>query len=265
MVSIDYLESFNFANGEPIKYNLKKGGEIVIYPILVKDYPLYEYAKGILDINKNEINDISVIQMSYLQFLIDYVIKRFNENNDELINPQYQLGNIIKLCLKEDYVAFDKDNGKTCILLCEDDGTIKKIISAKEFDDIRKIILHQNDSDYDDRYISQDVREAYEEYCKLKYKNIQNPSLENMKAFVMSKSGYTLKEVNEMPYRIFRLVYNCGVDSDIYIGQKIIQGSYKYDVKQEINHPQFNKKKDPYAEMFSDAESFEKKVQQVNG
>ena len=38
---------------------------------------------------------------------------------------------------------------------------------------------------------------------------------------------------------------------DEYIGQKIIQGSFKYDVKQDIIHPLYELKRDFVAEAFS--------------
>ena len=55
-----------------------------------------------------------------------------------------------------------------------------------------------------------------------------------------------------MTYREFDLIYNANVNSEIYIGEKIIQGSYKYDVKEEIVHPLFKVKEDPYAKIFED-------------
>ena len=67
-----------------------------------------------------------------------------------------------------------------------------------------------------------------------------------------SKMGMPFKELNELTYREFDLIYNASVESEIYIGQKIIQGSYKYEVKEDIRHPLFEQKKDPYAEIFED-------------
>lgn len=259
MIDLEYIKERYFFNGYDVPYQLKKGDTLFIKPILVKDYEIYRHSKYILEIDKNNINDINVIQMTYLDFLY-YLIK--GDNTNQMLDS---FSNIIKFCFGEEYFAFDKDKNKTCIILCDSNKVIKKVISSKEFDEIKKIILSQNDSDYKDRYISQDVREAYDEYCRLKYRNISVPSTEKMKAFVMSKSGYTLEYINNLPYRLFSLIYKSAMDSDIYIGQKIIQGSYKYKVEQDIIHPQYEKEKDPIAEMFSDADSFKKKIQQVNG
>lgn len=247
VVEKDKLELYElnyFENGFDVPYLLKKGGEVLIKPILVKDYVKYEYAKQILEIKKNEINDIKVIQMSYLDFLIECICKQ-----KEQINQLYL---ILNLCLGFKNINIAKDKNKNCIVSCNKDNNIEKIIYSKDFDEIASIILHQNDSNYDDRYINPDVREMMEEYYKTKYKNIDYPSFEKRKAFVTSKTGLTTKQLNEIPYREFDMIYHASVDSDIYIGQKIIQGSYKYEVKKDISHPLFTPDKDPYQEIFED-------------
>lgn len=246
MVDISELKNLYFQNSLDVPYTLKKGGEIFIKPILVKDYPLYEYSAQILTMKKNEINDIKIIQMSYLDFLIEVVLPK-----DEVYI--YQLLTLLQLCLGEEYISYDKDkNGKYSLLICDENNIIQKAISRKEFDDISEIILNQNDANYDSRYVNPDVQEVMNTYYKQKYGDVVQPSLEKKKAFVCSKTGKTFKELNDVPYREFDLIYSASVDSEIYIGQKIIQGSYKYEVKEDIKHPLFEKKKDPYAEVFDD-------------
>ena len=176
MIDIEQLTLKYFQNSEEVPYKVKKGEPLLIKPILVKDYSIYENSIDILTIDKNSIGDIEII----------------------------------------------------------------------------KIILNQNDANYDNRYISPEVKELMMEYNLIKYKNIHNPSLEERKAFVCSKIGKTFKDLNNMTYREFDLIYNANVNSEIYIGEKIIQGSYKYDVKEEIVHPLFKVKEDPYAKIFED-------------
>lgn len=141
----------------------------------------------------------------------------------------------------------------------EDNMTIKWVISSKEFDDIIKIILSYNDINYDDRYINPDVKKLAEEYYSVKYRDINTPTLEKQKAFVSSKIGKSFKELNELPYREFNLIYEACKDSEMYIAQKIIQGSYKYDVKEDVVHPLFEKKKDMYSEIFTDTSTLSNK------
>ena len=45
MVDYELLRINYFQNDYPCPYTLKNGGTILIHPILVKDYSLYEYYK----------------------------------------------------------------------------------------------------------------------------------------------------------------------------------------------------------------------------
>ena len=63
-----------------------------------------------------------------------------------------------------------------------------------------------------------------------------------------------------MTLRTFEGVYDNCLNSEIYLGEKIIQGSYKYDVKEDILHPLYRKKKDPIEEAFASYESVENKI-----
>ena len=71
MVDLQDLELKYFCNGYDVPYKLKNNSVLNIKPILVKDYPYYEIAKSILEIEKNETNDIEIIKMSYLEFLFN--------------------------------------------------------------------------------------------------------------------------------------------------------------------------------------------------
>ena len=62
--TLEFYEINYFANGLDIPYKLKKGEDLSIKPILVKDFLRYDCAKAILLISKNEINDIRIIQES---------------------------------------------------------------------------------------------------------------------------------------------------------------------------------------------------------
>ena len=244
MVDLKSLELQYFCNGYDVPYKVKEGGILNIKPILVKDYPYYESAKSILEIPKNEMGEISIIQMSYLEFLFNLIA------TDEKYTDCFLI--ICKLCLGYEKVAKQEHKNKQCLCLCDDDKIIKYIITPKEFDDICKIILNQNDANYDSRYVNPEVRELMEQYYKVKYSNSRHPSLEEKKAYVTSRTGIDIETLNNMTYRYFDLVYSSSVNSEIYIAQKMVQCAYKYEVKEEIKHPLFEPKKDPYAEIFED-------------
>lgn len=243
-VDIETLKLLYFQNDEPCPYKLKCGYEIKIYPVKVKDWGIYEHSLGILQIDKNKINDINIIKMSYLDYL--YNLYKIQEDYGIYI------ANIMKYSLKEDRVSFVKIKDKAVIVLLDEDDTIKGYINHKEFDEIKKIILHQNIYDYKDIYIDADVQELYEDYYRIKYKNGKTPTFEEQKTYVLSKCGYSIQQINEFSYRMFSQIYRHCIDDILYIGRKIIQGSYKYKVEEDIQHPLYEKEKDMYSEIFED-------------
>ena len=243
-VNLDDLELKYFCNGYDVPYNLRNGSVLNIKPILVKDYPYYDIAKSILEIAKNEMGDIEIIKMSYLEFLFNMF-----KTNETYIN---WFLNICKLCFGYEKIGIVVKNNKHCLALCDENEVIEHIITPKEFDDISKIILNQNDSSYDNRYVSPEVRELMASYYKAKYNDTRTPNLEEKKAYVTSKTGIPISQLNDMTYRYFSLVYDSSISSEIYITQKMIQCSQKYEVKGDVKHPLFEPKKDPYAEIFED-------------
>lgn len=253
MVDIKQLETLYFVNGNPTPYNLKNGGEILIYPVLVEDWGIFENSLNVLKIMKNEINNPDVIQMKYLEYL--YLISKYN---DSIL---FQLATIIKYVLHEQIIAFHTIDEKINLAITDEDGVIKYCINQKEFDDIKSIILHQNLHDYDDRYISPDIRKAIERYNKLKMKNQVAPTLEKQKIFVISKTGMSELRINKMTYRAFIQVYSMSVKEDIYMANTMIKSSYRYEIKDNLVHPIYEKDRDILDEIFVDADSFVKKIE----
>ena len=251
MIDMDILTEDYFSTDEPVPYELKCGLEILIYPVKVKDWGKFNSSLGVLTIDKNETNDIEVIRMSYLDFIIRLLC--------EDIKWFERLGNVIKYSLHEDLISVEENNGKNVLTILNDDATIKGFITSKEFDEIKRIILFQNIYDYDDRYVSPDVKELYMTYINATSKNQEDPTLERKKVFVMGKTGYNIKELNEMSYRIFYQLYNMHVEVDLYYARKIIQASQKYDVKEEVIYPLFEKKKDRYEVIFTSTNTLSEK------
>ena len=83
MVDLETLELNYFVNMDNVPYELKDGGLIYIKPILVKDYLRYSWAKEILSIEKNEINDIE----------IGSGVFQFNRELSRSCNSQLNIGN----------------------------------------------------------------------------------------------------------------------------------------------------------------------------
>jgi len=215
-------------------------------------------------IDDGSIDNTAEIVKTYTDSRIKYI---WQENQERSVarNKGISIAKGRYICfLDSDNKYYEKD-GRPNIIFVDENNIITHHICPKDFDEISKIILFQNDINYDDRYISPDMRKEIEQYYKLKYKDSTPPTIEKKKAFVISKTGISLNEINNMVFRMFDQVYQASIDSEIYIGNKIIQASQKYDVKGNIEHPMFEVKKDPIlSAMGGDAEVFENKIQQIN-
>lgn len=263
MINLKNLDVMYFQNGYKVPYRLKCGVEILINPILVENWGIFEYSLDVLRIRKEEINDPKILSMKYLDFII--LLSKEDENMCENLKRVL----LYSLELDGDYIEFSQQeknsfinvvDGSTVKLDGTGDNIIKYRICAKDFDDIKSIILHQNLYDYDDRYIDTKIRRAIEAYNKLKMKNQANPTLEMQKVFVISKTGMSMSRLNSMTYRSFIQVYKLCIKEDLYMSRNILKASQKYDIKEDIIHPIFEKDRDIMDEILIDADSFTNKI-----
>ena len=161
---------------------------------------IFTSSYGILDIDKNLSTEVEVIQMSYLQFLMDRVIPFVEHSKQQLVN-------ICLLCLGFEFPYIDlNEKGKPILIDFAQDTESKDIyprhiITAKEFDEIKKIILYQNLPNFDDEYINPELKANMEEYDRLKGKNIVQPTLERRMAIISAHTGISKAEQNAMTLR----------------------------------------------------------------
>lgn len=229
---LDFYKSAYYNSMSPVPVELKKGGQVTIYPIKLKDLGVYNWTKTLLEIDKNAIPDPEVISMSYLEYLVKRVFQEEEDGVDKLVW-------LFKLCLHEDNINVIEQDNQLRIVVLDENNTIKAIVTSNELEFIGKIIISYNDPDYDDKLenASEDVKEVVEEYIKAKYGNTYVPPLEKVMAYVSSKTGKSFTELSEMYYREFELVYSSLREVDIWFGNKILQGSSKYEFKQDILFP----------------------------
>lgn len=251
---------------EPIPYITKAKKMIYIYPVLLKNIKEFERGQGMLHIDKNATASVEIIQMSYLKYLYSLFLT-FATNGEFSLLMSFQ--EILKICLHFDvptqklinFFSLDvpgavwRRNKKNDIYL-DIDGTI---ITSKDFDDIKRIILYQNIEDYDDRIVNNDVKELYEDYMRLKNKNAIQVPLEKKILAVMSETGYKKQEVFNLTIRDFYGLFAITVDKiDYQIKENArIQGA-KFKAPPE--HWIIKGKKDKYAEIFTGAKEFTDKI-----
>jgi hypothetical protein len=244
-----------FQNELPVPLQLKNG-KIDIYPIMVKDWSIFEGSLGVLQIDKNKTNNIEQIQMSYMDFLFHLI-----EQDEQYKN---MLVTVLLMSFRAERIGFIRENNKPYIIVADDKQIVTAKISAKEFNKIKDIIFYYNINDYNDIDVSEDVRKLAQEYYKIKNGDSYSPTLEEQKIYVIAKTGMSMQEVNNMAYRTFNMVFKSALDSEMFLANKIIQASFKYEIKEDVTHPLFTRKKNPYEDVFANKEEFINKINQAN-
>lgn len=249
MIDIKQLALLYFSNDEPVTYKLKNtfNGDYLLKlsPILVKNWTIFESCLEVLLFEQQDYNDIEIIQMSYLDFILKVLSKQTDSDGNQIFLRKLFI--LFKESCGLEDISYGVYKNKNCLIIMEDNKE-RAIITSKEFDEIKEIMLHQNKFDYDNRYVNPEVKKLYETYIKSKNKNVENPTLEKQKIFVLSKTGITMKDINNMTYRAFSQVYRTNVQIDLYFANKMLQANER--IKEDIIYPLFEKEKDKYADIF---------------
>lgn len=268
---LEYYQRKYFSKDLTIPYKLKCGHELNIYPILAKEWDLFEESLDIVLIDKNSINDANIISMSYLEFL-----KEIRFNIKEEIEKGYFFGDnelnklkqFFHICLKEDYISIEKAQNKYLVIIGgldeENDLVLKATMTNKEFQEVVKIILFQNIKDYDDRKLDPEVQKIYNDYISLKQRDIHQPTFEEKLNYVLGITGKNVEEINNMTYRRFDGIFDSMVNRDEYIATKIIEASEKFKCDKTSIYFLYQKKKDKYADFIQDPQNLKNKIDGVN-
>ena len=261
-------------------YNLQ------IRPVLVRDFFQFNNAKDVLNIEKNKIPNIEIIQMTYLRFLLTIIIEQDGFKEDFLTilalslgvkydatkrNPSFEPNEILtqqtrkgesEVWINGWNVRFRFNDDKVVLCLYDDEDLVE--IDDAQFDDLRKVILFQNIYKYDDTEMSDDFRRVVEEYYRLKNKDIVLPSLEDRLMAVCVSSAYKLEELYTMPLRLFDALLEYSVDKLEYQVNKLIVNLAQGKVEGlHLSHWVYKTKKDKYSEIFTDAQDLVKKVTSI--
>lgn len=200
-INFEALARQYFYFDDLVPFPLKCGKTLEIRPVFVRDSELFVASCDVIAIDKNSTSSVEIIQMSYLEFIAKVLAA-------EEVNIAKFL-NIVRICLGFTHPLWKMDERKRINLY---DAEMDITITAKEFEDIRRIILYQNLLDYDDSYISPVLKNAMEETNKLKNKGYVMPNLERRIAIITAHTGLSKREQLEMSYRSHALLFRevCG-------------------------------------------------------
>ena len=246
-VDIELLKLAYFALDEPVPYKLKTGQEILIKPIMVKDSMLFMASVDVLKIDKNSSGSVEAIQASYLKFLQKMIFP----SNDIMVQ---KFLNILDLCLELKGIYLCNDEMERTFIQTES-GIV---ISAKEFDDIAKIILYQNLPDYDDKYINPDIKKSMQEVDRLKNKDYESPDFERQMGMIESHTGILKEQLLKKTWRSFQILFRevCG-EIEFYTTRP---AAIAVGAGDKVDHYIFKKRKDKFDGYFVDMNKFSHEV-----
>ena len=251
-INIDAYKEIYFSFDKIVPYNLKCGYELQIKPVILSDSLLFITSYSVLDIDKNSTNDVEIISMSYLKFLAKRVLPFSDASKQQFVN-------ICLLCLGFDYpyISFDEKDRPILYNMKKATGDVICSITAKEFDDIKKIILYQNLPNFDDSYINPELKERMDEVDELRNKGKETPSLERRIAIITSHCGLSKKDQMEMTFRAHSILFQeVSAEVEYMCTKPIAIYGGKSDEVQWI----FRKKKDKFSDYITSVEEYNKSM-----
>ena len=229
---------------------------IYIHPVKVDNYNNFFYSVNCLTIEKNKIPDPKIISMSYLDFLFHLIT---NDENGNIYSAL--LVELFKLCLNLESkdICYKRDeNNKINLILNH------VVYDKNDFDNIKKIILHQNIPEYDDTYIDPKVEAALKEAQEFMNRNKKKmASLEDQIVCVMLALHETDEtKIHNLTIRKFSKIlqrYDYKLHYEIY---KQAECSGMASFKEEIHHWMSDlSNKNKYSDVIVDYGQFKKKIE----
>lgn len=137
---------------DPVPYN----ENITLYPVTMKDVVLFQMLSPSLTVRKNStFHDKKIIKMTYLDFLIYCIENRELEeqyNIRGLSQFYFYAIKLLQLCCKNADIKLNQNTGQIVI-----NG---EYITPQIFDDLRRIIIIQNNIDFDiDEFLNYDTEQ----------------------------------------------------------------------------------------------------------
>lgn len=261
---------------EPIPYK-----ELLIHPIKAKDYYEFISCLDILDIQKNKIPDVKIIQMSYLEFVFGLILSD--------IEWRKKFIGIMKLCFHVELKKCENDRiergafwnelgeGEELIFhlngyavdFIERDNNIKLCLNGSEidsfdFETLIRYIHYQNIYDYFDEFVSEDVREIIEKFYAMKNKGIKPPTFEEKVIAVMSELGKTKQEIGNMSMISIEQLFYIVLKHTDYVVEHTYRANAMTDKKlPDVEHWAYKSNKERFADVFVNAETFKNTGQSI--
>ena len=179
----------------------KLNSRISLYPIKMKDALDFYECVPVLNLNKNDTDNIEVLRMSYLKFLI-LMFTQFQE----LKHLEDKLMKLLRLILRTDNIELRiKDNGKYFILV---DGELE--ISEFDFKKLKTIVSEQNMIGLDDENINPEFKKKLKEAEEFMAKRAKKPA--SLKQRILSYQ-YEMKLPLDTIFELTLYQFNSGLET----------------------------------------------------
>ena len=249
-IDIEVLEKGYFYFDKPVPYKLSDTTHVDITPVSVYNSEVFLSSCDILQIDKNALNSVEIIQMRYLDFLLKVMLP--TDKSGLLLD---KLSNIFRLCLgMKTWKLKVKEKQKLSIVAPDDSFEI----TGKQFDDIKRIILYQNVPHYDDSYIDPDLKKMMDEVDRLKSQGISAPNLERRMAIITAHCGVNKQTLMQYTMRSLQLLFEeCAGEVEFTTLRPIMLYAGK---AKELEHWIYKKKKDRLDGYITSVESYNKSM-----
>lgn len=181
---------------QPYVYSEK----ITLYPVTMKDIVLFQAVSPSITVRKNStFRDKKIIKMPYLDFLLYSFSNEALEEASGIPNLSNYYGyalQLLQLCCRDGEVKLNHQTGQIAI------G--EEIITPQIFDDLRRIIILQNDMDFDiDEFLNYDTEQRLLKAQKASQKNDRTANIEDYIDSLVIAMNITEESVMKMTIRKF--------------------------------------------------------------
>lgn len=255
----ELFENVFLDNDWAIPYS-SHGSELLIYPVTVAYYTIFHTFAASLLLSKNTSGDIKAIQMSYLEYIF------YLAENGDATNLIF-LCELLLICLRLPRTTLKDGKEIASVDLARAaDGKVYLMIngerwSAKEFDEIKKIIISQNGLEAPREDLHPDILEAYKEYEEFlrKRNKVKLCSFGDQLNVIMLKTSYTKETIMSMTIRTFAKLLE---RADLMLNYEIMTLLSPYmdkDGAHKITHYLSDTTRDKYKDMYVDYDDFRRK------
>ncbi len=234
---------------EPIKYK-----NLLIYPATVKDYLKFYFFSECLALDKNSINDVKIISMTYLEYLFklskwdefveyrkskkntldysEYMLNFFSKENSYILHFYSLLQLVTKNPELEVRYGRNQKNKPVFIV----DGNE---YTSDDFEEIKQIICEYNMVELPDETIQKEIRDNMKKAQELRRKSSgKMASLEDQIVCVMISSNLSLEQIYNLSIRKFSKILeraDAKLHYEIYLSASM-SGMVEFKDKSFIKH-----------------------------